>query len=959
MNSTLVCQNEERRNDVRHAELKGLDYIEVSDDQLTLSVFFLGKAPKNLVDMPEPKQIKHVAVTGGRRPGYRAPEDIQVTGVQFKISPSDETDDYMIVSVNKPGDFSDYTLKIVEEFHNEKGVRHHRTYPGFDSRYSQIDFSFKVGCPSDLDCKPRDICPPSLRNEPEINYLAKDFDSFRQLILDRLALIMPDWKERHEADIGVTLVELLAYAGDYLSYHQDAVATEAYLDTARQRISVRRHVQLVDYQLHEGNNARAWVFVELKGNESETYKSDEFFFITGYPSAPQLGETLNRDDLRPVPPSDYLAFEPLVEGYSKKLANSRESGKPITFYEAHNEIPVYTWGDTECCIPKGATSATLRDEWVVAASHPQSQAEQIHIQQQQQQQPLAEDRPRRLKLSAGDFLLLEEVIGPQTHNAADADLAHRQVVRLTKVTPLVDELYGPNGQPVLEVEWDDADALSFPLCISTVGPPPKCEMRDNISVARGNIVLTDHGRTIDYEPLGLVPIEENKTICFGDGRTSDVSTTPGRFRPTLKYGPITSTEPIAEGASASQLTSQNSRKAVPCIRLCSTPATRDGRSMCRPSDINDPSELILQLRICDQYAARCLVASFSTNLRKLLKSKSKDDPTSDEEVKKVSAELRQLYSDWEPQQSLLNSRALDTHFVAETDNDGRTLLRFGDDELGRQPQAGSEFSARYRVGNGPAGNVGSGAIRYMVFRDKTNSGITLTPRNPLPATGGTQPESVAEAKQFAPHAFRRFLTRAITPNDYSHIVERDFGDKVQRAAASLRWTGSSYEVLVAVDALDRFSDEPDLDQLLQQIYAHLYKFRRIGHDVSVKPARRVPLDIAMTVCVHREYMRGDVKAALLNVFSSRINPDGSRGYFHPDNLSFGDGIRLSQLVAAAQAVIGVENVVITKLQRLFEGPADEIDVGILTLGPLEIARLDNDASFPENGKIQFDMQGGR
>ena len=73
---------------------------------------------------------------------------------------------------------------------------------------------------------------------------------------------MPDWRERHVPDLGIALVELLAYVGDHLSYYQDAVATEAYLDTARQRISVRRHARLVDYPMHEGCNARAWVFVD-------------------------------------------------------------------------------------------------------------------------------------------------------------------------------------------------------------------------------------------------------------------------------------------------------------------------------------------------------------------------------------------------------------------------------------------------------------------------------------------------------------------------------------------------------------------------------------------------------------------------------------------------------------------------------------------------------------------------
>ena len=70
---------------------------------------------------------------------------------------------------------------------------------------------------------------------------------------------MPGWKERHAPDLGVTLVEMLAYAGDQLSYYQDAVATEAYLTTARQRASVRRHSRLVDYAMHDGASARTWL----------------------------------------------------------------------------------------------------------------------------------------------------------------------------------------------------------------------------------------------------------------------------------------------------------------------------------------------------------------------------------------------------------------------------------------------------------------------------------------------------------------------------------------------------------------------------------------------------------------------------------------------------------------------------------------------------------------------------
>jgi hypothetical protein len=52
-------------------------------------------------------------------------------------------------------------------------------------------------------------------------------------------------------------------------------------------------------------------------------------------------------------------------------------------------------------------------------------------------------------------------------------------------------------------------------------------------------------------------------------------------------------------------------------------------------------------------------------------------------------------------------------------------------------------------------------------------------------------------------------------------------------------------------------------------------------------------------------------------------------------------------------------VVVTKLERRFLGPNQEIANGVLPLGHFEIARLDNDPSFPENGILTLIMRGGR
>jgi len=114
-----------------------------------------------------------------------------------------------------------------------------------------------------------------LRND-SIDYLNKDYESFRQLLMSRLNLDNPNWSDDSPADMGGMLAEVLAYAGDYLSYYQDAVATEAYLKTARLRVSLRRHARLLDYRIGEGGTSRVWV--QLKVQKAVTLPSGTRFW---------------------------------------------------------------------------------------------------------------------------------------------------------------------------------------------------------------------------------------------------------------------------------------------------------------------------------------------------------------------------------------------------------------------------------------------------------------------------------------------------------------------------------------------------------------------------------------------------------------------------------------------------------------------------------------------------------
>src|SRR5207253_3841844 len=126
-------------------------------------------------------------------------------------------------------------------------------------------------------------------------------------------------------------------------------------------------------------------------------------------------------------------------------------------------------------------------------------------------------------------------------------------------------------------------------------------------------------------------------------------------------------------------------------------------------------------------------------------------------------------------------------------------------------------------------------------------------RNPLPARGGTDPESIEHVRRMAPSAFR-IQERAVTADDYARMAERH--PEVQRAAATVRWTGSWRTIFLTVD---RFGGRPvDLD-FKQDMRLHLERYRMAGHDIEIEGPQFVSLEIEMTVCVETNYFRSDVE----------------------------------------------------------------------------------------------------
>ncbi|MGB9144332.1 MAG: putative baseplate assembly protein, partial [Acidobacteriaceae bacterium] len=332
----------------------GIDYLEVADGplgpQTVLYLYFLHSL------VPGQIQADNILICGGERI-----TNIQVAsaveGSSLSPPPVDtecsagsppDGSNLLVITVTQAGDFSTYKLRLVSSTSAPAGSM--QPPPYFDPVYSEISFSFKVGCPSWFDCRQSTVCPPQVTAPPTFSYLAKDFSSFRSLMLDRMSTILPAWTERHTADLGIVLVELLAFVGDYLSYQQDAVATEAYLATARRRTSVRRHVKLVDYPMLDGRNARAWIHFEVAAD-----------FVLNKTTPTGLPQQILTQGSFPGPiipvPSDT---------YSQALNENPqvfEMMESVQLFVAHNQMLLYTWGDQQCCLPAGATHAWLNGSY--------------------------------------------------------------------------------------------------------------------------------------------------------------------------------------------------------------------------------------------------------------------------------------------------------------------------------------------------------------------------------------------------------------------------------------------------------------------------------------------------------------------------------------------------------------------------------------------------------------------
>jgi hypothetical protein len=786
--------------------LNGIDYIEIAPgtERPKLLVYFLLALPAGVYGLMQPPYDR-IRITGG----------VRIRSFKVK-SVTQETGRSLAIELDQWGDLSPYTLWL--------------EHPGIDPVLGHQDFTFRPAPESFFDTAGGGGSGPGgapgaseqapAGEAPLIDYRAKDYTAFRTALADFARARVPGWDD-HPADLGTTLMELLAYAGDHLSYYQDAVMNEAWLATARQRESVRRHALLIDYRMHDGCAARTFVHVRIGPR-------------------PAAGGAL------PPPRSERAPVSGVVpEGTEFCTAPDGSGGGETCFsamartrlHEDLNELTLYDWGSRNSTLLPGATGFDL------AGAQP---------------------------LQSGDWLLVEEVKGPRTGRPSEADPARRQVVRVAQVQATADPL---TGQAVTRVVLDGADALQHEFIIAAEGEDG--QPLTGITAVRGNLVPAEHGRLVT-ETLPAVQRTENV------------------LRVRLGEGPVTQRSPFDLRSPAAALLSPDPRQAAPRVEVTVIPPRGAART-------------------------------------------------------------------WRPVPDLLSAGAFAEVFVAEIGFDGSATLRFGDGFQGRRPTPGSVLAVAYWAGSGTAGNIGAEALVAMgpnPERDPAALGdgwpfAVQAVRNPLPTLGGVDPEPMEQVQRLAPAAMLDEQRRSVTPADYAAAAETH--PAVARAMASFRWTGSWHTVDLVVDPRNRAGLTP---ALRESIAAHVESLQLSGYDLQVSEPLYLPLEIAVEVETAPGHRRLDVQEAVREALSNRDLPGGRQGFFHPDRFTFGQPVYLSHLIAAVEAVAGVQSVRVTTFKPYAHAAGAERTSGFIPVAPTAIARCDNDPNYPENGLVRLTLRGG-
>lgn len=293
---------------------------------------------------------------------------------------------------------------------------------------------------------------------------------------------------------------------------------------------------------------------------------------------------------------------------------------------------------------------------------------------------------------------------------------------------------------------------------------------------------------------------------------------------------------------------------------------------------------------------------------------------------------------WRETESLAELGAKDHCYLTRTNDEGKTLIIFGNGEKGARPATGIEnITAIYRNGIGRAGNVRAEQISLLATKPLGVKEVI----NPIAATGGADKEDRDTARRNAPLAVMS-LDRLVSVKDYEDFARTFAG--IGKASAARLSDGRRQTVFLTIAGAD---DIPiaETSDLYQNLRLALHKFGDPFQAVQIRKRRLKLLIASANVSVHPDYLwekiEPQVRLSLLDKFSFARR-------------ELGQDVLLSEIIGAMQSVEGVvyvdvdmfgavdEDIASTDLTKLVASSAGNVKKGRITARMAQIDENETD-----------------
>lgn len=247
---------------------------------------------------------------------------------------------------------------------------------------------------------------------------------------------------------------------------------------------------------------------------------------------------------------------------------------------------------------------------------------------------------------------------------------------------------------------------------------------------------------------------------------------------------------------------------------------------------------------------------------------------------------------WQAVEDFYGKGPEDAVYTVRSDDDGVSRVRFGDGVTGRRlPTGVNNVKGVYRADLGAAGNLDPGSIRMLMTRPLGVQEV----HQPLPATGGEDPEVRDDARQNAPLPIKA-LDRLVSLSDYADFARAYAG--IAKAASAWGRFGLQQGILLTIAGVDgaEVADDSDLGvkfrESIQRFRDPTVPFEIINHE---------PLPFAIAAKLH--YDERYEPESLQAIAEERL-----LARFSFATMQLGEAVTSSTVITLLQTIPGITGV---------------------------------------------------